>query len=420
MVHTDEVIESGALGIEEDQIIYTGKKPSPEELAKYDEVVDVKGKIILPGFINTHGHAAMTLLRGYGDNLPLQEWLEDKVWPMEARFTDEHVAAGTALAIVEMIRSGTTCFLDMYDHMDAVAQEVEKSGIRAVLSRGVIGFDSEEVQRAKLQDAVTFARTWNNAADKRITTMLAPHSAYTCSPKLITQFIDRAAEFSIPLHTHLSETAREVEQNVQMYGERPVKHLESLSFFDFPCIVAHAVHLTDEEIQILANHQVKIAHNPRSNLKLGSGIAPIMQMMKAGIRPGLATDGASSNNRLNMLDEIQLVALIHKGYLQESEAISAYQALQMGTVYGAESVFLEKKIGTLEIGKQADFITIDTSRPNMQPTHNHISNVVFAATSEDISDVYVDGKALLKERKCVVMDEEKIIYEANEAIQQLL
>jgi 5-methylthioadenosine/S-adenosylhomocysteine deaminase len=412
--------EEGALGVEDEKIIYVGKVPEPEELAKYDEVIRLKEQAILPGFVNTHGHAGMTLLRGYGDDLPLQEWLEKKMWPLESRFGARQVRAGTALAILEMLKSGTTCFLDMYDYMEEVAQLVVTSGLRGVLCRGVIGLGSEKEQEEKLQDAIAFSKNWHLQGEGRVTVMLSPHAPYTCSPDLIKRFVDAAAQLSLPIHTHMSETKREVEQNVHDYGQRPVAHLHELGVFDIPCLVAHAVHVNEDEIELLAQQQVKVAHNPRSNLKLGSGIAPIPQMLAKGIRPGLATDGAASNNRLNLLDEVQIAALIHKGNQQNAEVIPAYTALQMGTLYGAESLFLEQWTGSLEVGKHADFIVVDLNGPHLQPYHQLVSNLVYAATGEDIRDVYVKGKQLVRDGEALTLDEEKIKYQANAAIQALL
>ncbi|TCS93942.1 amidohydrolase [Hazenella coriacea] len=419
MTEDMEMIQQGALGIEGDRIIYLGDLPDVEELDTYDEVINCEGKAILPGLINTHCHAAMTLLRGYADDLPLQRWLEEEMWPMEGRFTKVQVGAGTALSVVEMIRSGTTCFLDMYDHMDTVGEIVSQSGIRASLCRGVIGFGDDEIRKNKFQEATQFATEWNGAANGRITTMLAPHAPYTCSPEFISKFVEKAAELELPIHTHMSETAKEVEQNVQQYGLRPVEHLRRLGFFDIPSLVAHSVHVNDEEIDILAAHHVKIAHNPGSNLKLGSGIAPISSMLTRGIRPGLATDGAASNNNLDMLQEIQLAALIHKGFLQDPEAVPAPIALKMGTIYGAESLFLDHQIGSLEVSKKADFVTIDLTSAHMQPLHDVVSHIVYSAQSSDVQDMYVDGNPIMVDRQILTLDEEKIIAESQIAFQAI-
>lgn len=406
----------GALGIDGNQIEYIGPVPSEDQLATYDEVLDLSHRhAILPGFINTHGHASMSLLRGFADDLPLQEWLEEKIWPMEAKFTPRQIRAGTALAVVEMLKSGTTCFVDMYDHMDTVAEVVVESGIRATLCRGVIGLGSESSRQKKLQEAIQFALNWKGAGEGRIQTMLSPHSPYTCSPGFIQQFIDKAAEYQLPLHTHLSETAREVQQNVDEYGLRPVEHLRRLGFFDLPSLVAHAVHVNDEEIEIFAEYGVKVSHNPGSNLKLGSGIAPIPKMLKRGIRPSIGTDSAASNNNLDMLEEIQLTALIHKGVNQDPEAVQAKTALRMGTQYGAESIFRDQEIGTLEVGKRADMIIMDLSGAHMKPMHSLISHIVYSASKSDIKDVYIDGQQVVKDGNCLTLDEEKICAEAEEA-----
>jgi 5-methylthioadenosine/S-adenosylhomocysteine deaminase len=385
-----------------------------------DQVIDMIGKAILPGFINTHGHAAMTLLRGYADDLPLQEWLQDKIWPLEGKYQREQVTAGTSLAITEMIRTGTTCFLDMYDHMDAVAELVSEIGIRASLCRGCIGFGDDVLRANKLKEATAFAQNWHGAADNRITTMMSPHSTYTCTPSFILPFIEKAAELNLPIHTHMSETAREVAQNVAEYGVRPVEHLDRLGFFELPSLVAHAVHLTDEEIDVLAVKGVKIAHNPGSNLKLGSGIAPVSKMLAKGIRPALATDSAASNNNLDLLEEIKLAALIHKGMNEDPLAIPAKLALSMGTVFGAEALFLDQVVGTLSLGKKADFISIDLTGIHMQPRHDVVSHIVYSASGHDVADVYVDGKALMLNRELTTIDEEKVIFEAKYSFDQLV
>ncbi|AUS10424.1 N-ethylammeline chlorohydrolase [Laceyella sacchari] len=415
-----EVLKQGALGVEDDKITYVGEVPEPQVQEQFDEIIDCSGKAILPGLVNTHGHAAMTLLRGYADDLPLQTWLEEHMWPLEAKFTHVQVQAGTALAAVEMIRSGTTCFMDMYDHMDAVAHVVEESGMRARLTRGVIGLCSEEMQNKKFEEAVRFATEWHGQADGRITTMLAPHAPYTCPPEYIKRFVEKAGELKLPLHTHMSETVKEVEQNVRDYGVRPVEHLRQLGFFDLPALVAHAVHVTEEEIDILAEHDVKVAHNPGSNLKLGSGIAPVTSMLRKGMRPGLATDGAASNNNLDLIEEIQLAALIHKGAQLDPEAVPALTALKMGTIYGAECLFLDHEIGTLEVGKKADFITLDLTGAHMQPLHDVVSHVVYSASRGDVVDMYVNGQPLMVNRELLTLDEEKIRHEATRAFQALL
>lgn len=418
MNDADEVIKDGALAFDDGVITYVGEVP--EDLSSYDRIISAKGKVILPGLINTHGHAAMSLLRGYADDLPLKKWLEEKMWPIEGRYTAEHVKWGTYLSIVEMLKTGTTCFVDMYDHMDEVAKAVEISGMRAVLTRGSIGLGPEEEQKRKLNEAVQFARNWNGAANGRITTMMAPHSPYTCSPAYIARFVDQAEKLDLPIHIHMSETKQEVELNIKEYGQRPTQHLLNIGVFNRPTLVAHAVHLTDEELDILAEYDVKVSHNPGSNLKLGSGIARVPEMLQKGIDVSLGTDSSASNNNLDMFDEMRLAALIHKGAGCDPLAVPAKTALAMATRIGASSVFLEDHIGSLEKGKKADFITVNMEQPHFYPKHDVVSHLVYAAGGKDVVDVYVDGEVVVKNRECVTVDEEQIMYEAQRVIEQIM
>lgn len=383
-----------------------------------DKKVDLQGKWVMPGWVNTHGHAAMSILRGFADDLPLQEWLNNKIWPMEAKFTEETVRCGSALAIVEMLKSGTTCFMDMYDHMPAVAEQVELSGIRAVLSRGIIGLGSEQEQKEKLMQGAEFARDWKGKADGRITTMMAPHAPYTCPPAFISRIVDQAEKIDVPVHIHMSETEEEVRQNVRQYGERPVKHLQQIGVFDRPTLVAHAVHLNDEEIVILKEHDVKISHNPASNLKLGSGIARIPDLLREGFHVSIGTDGAASNNNLDMFQEVRLAALLHKGSRQDPTVIPSETALAMGTRFGAECVFLDQ-IGSLEVGQAADFITLNHSGAHLTPSSHALSHIIYSASGHDVVDVYVQGRQVVQNRECLYLDEEEIRWKTERMFQTL-
>jgi 5-methylthioadenosine/S-adenosylhomocysteine deaminase len=407
----NEVIENGAIGIEDEKIIYVGA--TPEDIASYDEKVDLKGNILLPGLVNTHGHTPMSLLRGYADDLHLQTWLEDKIWPLEAKYTSEHAKWGAKLSILEMIRTGTTTFVDMYDNMDEIAKAVDEAGMRGVLCRGVIGFGSDELRQSKLKEAADFAKSWNNGAGGRITTMLSPHSPYTCSPEFISQIIDKSVELNVPLHTHMSETKFEVEKNIEDYGATPVRHLDNLGFFDRPSLVAHAVHINDEDIEILAKKDVKVSHNIISNLKLGSGIAPVGKMLEKGVTVSLGTDSVASNNNLDLFEELKAVATVHKGVARDATVITAQQTLRMATIQGAESLWLEKRIGSLEVGKDADFIVVNANQSFFYPKHNPVSHLVYSGSGRDVRDVYVQGKQILDNGQFKTIDEEKVLYEAN-------
>lgn len=417
VLEEQEPVVNGYMLVEDDLITYIGsERPEGSENA---EVMDGKGLLFLPGLINTHGHAAMSLLRGYGDDMVLQKWLQEKMWPMEAKFTGNDVYWGTALSVLEMIKGGTTTFLDMYDHMDKVAQVTEESGIRGVLMRGAIGLCPPDVQKQKLDEAAAFARNWHGKADGRITAMISPHAPYTCPPDYIEQFVQAAHDLDLPMHTHMSETQAEVEQNVADYGARPVEHLLKLGMFSRPTLLAHGVHLTDEEIEVLADHKVAISHNPGSNLKLASGVARVPELLKAGVTVSLGTDGAASNNNLDMFEEIRLAALIHKGVSGDPTAVPALEALRMGTEYGAQSVFLNNT-GKLAAGMKADFIALNTEQAHFVPRTDYVSHVVYSAGPKDVEHVWVDGKQIVKHGACLTLDEERIRHEAQAAFEGLL
>jgi 5-methylthioadenosine/S-adenosylhomocysteine deaminase len=383
-----------------------------------DTVIDGRGKLYMPGLVNTHGHAAMSLLRGVGDDMALQVWLEEKMWPIEGKFTARDVRVGTELSILEMLKGGTTTFVDMYSFMDEVADAVDQSGMRGCLTRGVIGYCPPDEAAAKLLEASAFAKQWHGQANGRITTMMAPHAPYTCPPDYIEKIVDLAVQLNLPIHTHLSESRREVEQHEQQYGIRPVAHLQQLGVFNRPCIVAHGVHLNDAEIALLREHDVRISHNPGSNLKLASGIARVPDYLRAGLLVSLGTDSAASNNNLDMFEEVRLAALLHKGVSGDPTAVPAFTALSMGTSIGAKSIWLDD-IGVLRAGMKADLIALDVTQAHFQPHTDLLSHVVYAAAAQDVSDVFVDGKQLVRNRECLTLDEERIKYDANAAIRRL-
>jgi 5-methylthioadenosine/S-adenosylhomocysteine deaminase len=414
----DKTSIKGCMVIEGSQITYIGTE-APEPVENYDEVIDGTNKLYMPGLVNTHGHAAMSLLRGYGDDLALQVWLEEKMWPMEGKFTSQDVKWGTRLSILEMIKGGTTTFVDMYDHMNEVALAVEESGMRGVLTRGVIGLCPPDVQTAKLIEATEFAKNWHGKADGRITTMMSPHAPYTCPPDYIERIVQAAHDLNLPIHTHMSETRREVDGNVEQYGARPVAHLEKLGVFTRPTLVAHGVHLNDEEIAILKQYDVRVSHNPGSNLKLASGVARLPELLRAGVKVSLGTDGAASNNNLDMFEEMRLAALIHKGVTGDPLAIPAKEALLLGTRMGAESIWLED-VGLLEPGMKADFIALDIDQPHFLPKTDFVSHIVYSACAKDVVDVCVDGKWIVRKGECLTIDEEKIKREFELCFDRLI
>ncbi|MGG4142802.1 amidohydrolase [Paenibacillus algorifonticola] len=414
-----EHVLQGHMVVTDDRITYIGAE-APTGLQADVQKLDGSKLVIMPGLVNTHGHAAMTLLRGYSDDQNLQVWLEQKMWPMEGKYIDLDTRAGSALAVVEMLKSGTTAFVDMYDRMDQLAEVVEQSGIRGCLTRGVIGLCPEEVQQAKLAEAIAFARDWNGKADGRITTMISPHAPYTCPPDYIEKFVQAAHDYDLPLHTHMSESIAEVEQNVRDYGVRPVQHLDNLGFFSRPALVAHAVHLNDEEIALLAQRKVAVSHNPVSNLKLASGIARVPALLRAGVTVSLGTDSAASNNNLDLFKEINLAALLHKGVSGDPTVVPAIEALRMGTVYGARSIWQEDSIGRLRVGMKADFIAIDIEQPHFYPQTDIVSHLVYAGSGRDVKHVWVDGRQVVRDGECTLLDEEKIRHDAQASFERLL
>jgi len=410
----------GWLSAENGTIVGMGEGEAPkEEVEKATEIVNGDKLLFMPGLVNTHGHAAMSLLRGLADDLVLQDWLQNHMWPAEAKFAGDDVYWGSALSAAEMIKSGTTTFVDMYDHMGRVAEVVESSGLRASLTRGVIGLCPEDVQKAKLADAIQFAKDWHGKADGRIRVMISPHAPYTCPPDYILKFVEAAHELDLPMHTHMSETLAEVEQNVRDYGVRPVEHLDRLGMFSRPTLVAHAVHLTDEEIALLAERKVAVSHNPISNLKLASGVARVPDLLKAGVTVSLGTDGAASNNNLDLFQEISTAALLHKGVSGDPTAVPAAEALRMGTLYGARSIGLEGVTGQLKIGMKADLIAVDIAQAHFVPRTDYVSHLVYSARGSDVAHVWVEGKQLLRNGKLTTLDEEKIMFEAERCFRRI-
>ena len=376
----------------------------------FDEIIDGSNRLVLPGFINTHGHAAMSLLRGFADDLPLQSWLSQLIWPAEDLLTAEDIYIGTQLAMLEMLETGTTTFTDMYFHMDRVADAVVDAGMRAVLGRGMVALGNSGEQ--SLAESQSFIRDYHLAGEGRIHATLAPHAPYTCPADFLGKVMMAAETLKVPLQIHVSETKREVEESYEQYGVSPVKWLADQGLFEFPVIAAHCVHVNDEDISLLQQHHVHVAHNPGSNLKLGSGVASLVSFLNHNIQVGIGTDGASSNNKLDMFEEMRLVALIHKGVNLQATAIDALTALHLSTAQGAKTLFLESELGTLHPGAPADFQLIDISGPRYYPRHSLLAHAVYSSHGGDVTDVFVAGKALFRNREYLTLDKEKILASA--------
>lgn len=390
--------------------------PEDVEGISSDEVIDGKGMLALPGLINTHTHVAMTLFRSYADDLALMDWLQNMIWPAEAHLDDDIVYWGSMLAFAEMIRGGTTAFCDMYMFMESCAKAAEKAGIRGNIARGLAGV-TPNGEKA-LEENIRLYQDWNNACDGRIRVMLGPHAPYTCPPEYLKKVRDASEKYGIPIHIHLAETKGEVETCIEKFGITPIALMNQIGLFDRPTLAAHCVHVNEEDIQIMAEKHVCVAHNPGSNLKLASGIAPVPKMRSAGITVGLGTDGASSNNKLDMFAEMRLAALIHKAATLDPFAVKADEAMQMGTVDGAKCLGYDD-LGTLDEGKLADIILIDRSGYHWKPRFNSISLAVYAGNSMDVDTVIVNGRLLMRGKELLTIDKEQLDFETERVTKKL-
>lgn len=401
----DAPIADGCIAIDNDRIHFAGPRKDFGKGFEEDVTIEGEGKLALPGLINTHTHAAMTGLRGVGGDMDLFQWLHEKIFPAEDKLTGEDVYWLTMLGIAEMIRNGITAFADMYVFEDQVAQAVADTGIRASLSRAVVSGEGED---ARFAEAQALYDTWHGKAEGRIRTMMSAHAVYTCTDSTLIRIRDMAKEMGVPVHIHISETYKEVTDCVREHKNTPPRYLCDLGFFDVPILAAHCVHVDEADIEILKAYDVKVAHNPVSNLKLGSGIAPVPQMLKKGICVALGTDGASSNNNLSVLRELREAALIHKGAAMDPTLVTACQACRMATVNGAEALGWTDEIGTLEVGKKADLILLDVTAPHWIPEQEPCAGLAYAAQEGDINTVIVDGNVLMENRELVNMDMEEI------------
>jgi 5-methylthioadenosine/S-adenosylhomocysteine deaminase len=360
----------------------------------------LRNHLLIPGLVNLHTHAAMTLLRGLADDLPLMEWLQGHIWPAESRFmSPEFVHDGSLLACGEMLRGGITCFSDMYFYQDATATAVLASGMRAALGIVTVEFPTPFASGADDYLAKGLAVRDAFRHEARLSFTLAPHAPYTVSDATFGKILTYSEQLDLPIHLHLHETQAELDASVKQHGARPLQRLHALGLLSPSLIAAHMVQLTAPEIRLLAEHGCHVAHCPSSNLKLASGIGPLAEKLAQRVNVALGTDGAASNNRLDILTEMRLAALLAKGQSRDASAIPAFTALQMATLNGARALGLERVIGSLVPGKAADLVAIDFSAPEMAPCYDPISHLVYVAGREHVSHVWVEGELLLEERR---------------------
>jgi 5-methylthioadenosine/S-adenosylhomocysteine deaminase len=404
------IYENGFVAIRGERIVDIGDASALKTKSyRAKQTIDAHGKAILPGLINTHTHIPMTLFRGIADDVYLQEWLTKYIFPAEAKnVTREFVVAGTRLGLLEMIRGGTTTYADMYYFEDAVAEESKKAGLRGILGETVLDFPAPDNKtwEAGLASTRDYIKKWKG--DTLITPAIAPHAPYTVSTQHLSEARALADMFDVPVLIHVAEAPTETDYMAKTYQSRTVPYLEKIGFLSPRVLAAHSVHVNDAEIATLKLREVGVAHCPQSNMKLSSGTAPIPQMLKAGIRLGLGTDAAASNNDLDMWEEIDTSAKLHKLIANDPTVVSASQAFEMATVGGARALHLEKEIGSLERGKRADVIVIDLDAPHLTPMYNLYTHLVYSTKSSDVTDTIVNGRVLMRNRRLLSLDETAI------------
>ncbi|MCL7416625.1 MAG: amidohydrolase [Halalkalicoccus sp.] len=372
-----------------------------------DERLDAEGSLVIPGLVNAHGHAAMTLLRGYADDKPLGAWLQEDIWPAEAELTPEDVRAGTELGIVEMIRSGTTAFADMYFEVGEVAVAVEGSGMRARLGHGIVTVGkSEEKARADVEESIGVAREFDGAAGGRIRTAVMPHSLTTLSEEYLSMAVEGAREAGVPLHFHANETREEVEPIVEERGVRPLEYADELGLVEEGDFLAHGVHLDEREIDLLAETGASVIHCPASNTKLASGMAPVQRLLDAGVPVGIGTDGAASNNDLDPFDEMRDAAMIGKLAASDASAVPAEAVVEMATQGSAEAVGIGS--GKIVEGENADLAVVDFEKPHLTPAHDPVSHLAYAVRGSDVRHTVCDGEVLMRDREVLTLDEKRV------------
>jgi 5-methylthioadenosine/S-adenosylhomocysteine deaminase len=408
----------GYVGIESQKIAFVSADPgcASEFMASHPDVrhIDAAGKIVMPGLINTHTHVAMALLRGIADDMPLMEWLEQHIWPIEGKMGYQEVFDGARLGILEMLMGGTTTFVDMYPYEEAVAEAAETAGIRALVSPCPMDFRMDHFENDWKQVQKRFS------SSRLVSMWMGPHAIYTLSGKNLQRSISLSKELGVGSHVHLAETQTEQDNCMAQHGMSPTEYMENEGLFTTKTLAAHCVVMSDHDIEILARNGVSVAHNPQSNMKLASGIAPVKKMLDAGVNVSLGTDGASSNNDLDMWDEMRTASLLQKVSTLDPCAIPAYTALQMATVNGAKAIGREGELGVLAAGALADVLLVDIEKAHLYPHTNLISELVYSTHASDVNTVIVNGNIVVENRKCLTMNAQEVCATAQKHIDALI
>jgi 5-methylthioadenosine/S-adenosylhomocysteine deaminase len=390
----------------------TGRIVEVGETTGGEETLDAAGCLVVPGLINTHCHAAMTLLRGYADDRPLDAWLREDIWPVEGSLEADDILAGARLGLVELLKNGVTAVADMYFEVPAVATAVEEAGLRARLGHGVVTAGKDEADaRADFEESLAVARELDGAANGRIRTALMPHSLTTVDAELLEEYAARAREAGLPLHYHANETETEVEPIVEEHGVRPLELADELGALEAGDFVAHAVHVDETEVDLLAERDVGVAHCPASNMKLASGIAPVEALLDAGVTVGVGTDGPASNNDLDVFDELRDAAMVGKLAADDASAVDAPSVVEAATAGGADVLGFDA--GRIEAGRLADLAVVDLSAPHLTPEHDLVSHLAYAARGADVRHTVVGGRVLVRDREVLPLDERAVRREAQ-------
>lgn len=409
----DEVRKT-SIYIEKDRIVSVGEAPAGFAA---DRVIDGKDRLVIPGLINCHTHSYMAFMRNVADDLSFMDWLFGTIDPIEQQMTDEDTYWGACLAIIEMMKSGTTCFNDMQMNIHQTTRAVKESGMRAVISRGLVGSGNDEAGALRLRQAYE-ERDAAKDCD-RLSFMLGPHAPYTCDDGFMRIVSGEAKKNHMGIHVHLSESESEIRQIQEKYGCTPIEMAERNGLFDVPAIAAHCVQATDSDLDILKRKGVSVVTNPASNMKLGNGFAPVAKMLEKGINVCLGTDGAASNNSLNLFHELSLLTLIHKGVSKTPQCVSAREGFRIATINGARALGLEREIGSIEAGKKADLAILNLNTPSLTPRNNLIAGLSYSANGSEVETVIIDGKITMEERKILTMDEELVYKKINEIISRM-
>lgn len=389
----------------------SGSSPPPG----IDDIIEANGQLLMPGLINCHSHVPMVIFRGLAEDVSLEKWFNEYMWPLESNLQEEDVYWGMLLGLVEMIEAGVTCVADHYFFMDRAAEAVQQAGTRAALGWAVFGSQGT----AALDRSADFCRRWQGAADGRLTTWMAPHAPYTCDDDFLRAARDRAADLGVGLHIHVAETRGQTEAHVQKRGLTPIQLLDDLGLLKLPTILAHAVGATADDIRLLADRPAGVAHCPKTYLKLAMGIAPVHAMRQTDVAVGLGTDGAVSNNTLDVWESLRLMALTQKEATGAPENLTLGAALAIATRGSAQVVGLGERIGAVEPGRLADLILVDLDGAHHQPLHSVPASIVYAARASDVQTVIVDGRVLMRDRRLLTLDKAEIIRQVNRSLERL-